>query len=295
MIRRPPRSTLFPYTTLFRSDADEHGMIEVQHGVPAQRPAARRVGVAREEATQLRRQALEPRRPAVGARQRREPAGGGTHQRPPLSGEHVGARLRPPMHESFALRFGDLFEKDDERLHAGCGEPGGLRLPTAGRERRAHRFRGVHGERGQLHDARSALTMLRRAARTAGRNPPMTPITTAKIRALLTMPGDKANPKPISEKRWKLTTEIRANDKKAASATPSAPPPSARTPESIRNAPKTLGRVNPRARRVPTSTVRFATAAYMVIIAPIIAPKLKIVVTTIPRVRMNVASVLDCS
>src|SRR3712207_8844303 len=24
MIRRPPRSTLFPYTTLFRSDLDEH-------------------------------------------------------------------------------------------------------------------------------------------------------------------------------------------------------------------------------------------------------------------------------
>src|SRR5688572_32331987 len=24
MIRRPPRSTLFPYTTLFRSDDDEH-------------------------------------------------------------------------------------------------------------------------------------------------------------------------------------------------------------------------------------------------------------------------------
>src|SRR5258708_25481935 len=26
MIRRPPRSTLFPYTTLFRSDVDEMGM-----------------------------------------------------------------------------------------------------------------------------------------------------------------------------------------------------------------------------------------------------------------------------
>src|SRR5258708_27377142 len=26
MIRRPPRSTLFPYTTLFRSEADEHGV-----------------------------------------------------------------------------------------------------------------------------------------------------------------------------------------------------------------------------------------------------------------------------
>src|SRR5258708_30531598 len=25
MIRRPPRSTLFPYTTLFRSPADQHG------------------------------------------------------------------------------------------------------------------------------------------------------------------------------------------------------------------------------------------------------------------------------
>src|SRR3712207_7507921 len=25
MIRRPPRSTLFPYTTLFRSGTDEHG------------------------------------------------------------------------------------------------------------------------------------------------------------------------------------------------------------------------------------------------------------------------------
>src|SRR5256885_9972287 len=28
MIRRPPRSTLFPYTTLFRSDDDERGQAE---------------------------------------------------------------------------------------------------------------------------------------------------------------------------------------------------------------------------------------------------------------------------
>src|SRR2546430_5408354 len=27
MIRRPPRSTLFPYTTLFRSDSDEQGAL----------------------------------------------------------------------------------------------------------------------------------------------------------------------------------------------------------------------------------------------------------------------------
>src|SRR2546425_6335190 len=35
MIRRPPRSTLFPYTTLFRSPVD-------QHGQPARPPRAER-------------------------------------------------------------------------------------------------------------------------------------------------------------------------------------------------------------------------------------------------------------
>src|SRR3712207_6969472 len=36
MIRRPPRSTLFPYTTLFRSPADGRGRVgahEHEHGV----------------------------------------------------------------------------------------------------------------------------------------------------------------------------------------------------------------------------------------------------------------------
>src|SRR5215216_5298653 len=35
MIRRPPRSTLFPYTTLFRSPAEQHYL---SHGYPAARP-----------------------------------------------------------------------------------------------------------------------------------------------------------------------------------------------------------------------------------------------------------------
>src|SRR3712207_8587181 len=46
MIRRPPRSTLFPYTTLFRSlpvgdgragdarDVDEEGLVRLRRGVP---------------------------------------------------------------------------------------------------------------------------------------------------------------------------------------------------------------------------------------------------------------------
>src|SRR3712207_8913832 len=39
MIRRPPRSTLFPYTTLFRSYEAQHGMIRLyrENGVPVDR------------------------------------------------------------------------------------------------------------------------------------------------------------------------------------------------------------------------------------------------------------------
>src|SRR2546422_4083518 len=33
MIRRPPRSTLFPYTTLFRSGDDAHGFLCIVHAV----------------------------------------------------------------------------------------------------------------------------------------------------------------------------------------------------------------------------------------------------------------------
>src|SRR3989454_10982686 len=100
MIRRPPRSTLFPYTTLFRSrhihDADEDGVIEIEGATPAERPAARRVDVAREEAAQLRRQALEPWGQAVGARERRGPAPGGPHPRPPPPRGPNGTPPRPP-------------------------------------------------------------------------------------------------------------------------------------------------------------------------------------------------------
>src|SRR5689334_24846508 len=39
MIRRPPRSTLFPYTTLFRSDLEEHALRGLVHrDVPVLRP-----------------------------------------------------------------------------------------------------------------------------------------------------------------------------------------------------------------------------------------------------------------
>src|SRR3712207_7204974 len=51
MIRRPPRSTLFPYTTLFRSGADRHDVRGASHV-----PLARR-------GRQARRALGKPRRP----------------------------------------------------------------------------------------------------------------------------------------------------------------------------------------------------------------------------------------
>src|SRR2546429_4997115 len=47
MIRRPPRSTLFPYTTLFRSDEPGHLVRAVAEHVPARpAPAGDQVGDA---------------------------------------------------------------------------------------------------------------------------------------------------------------------------------------------------------------------------------------------------------
>src|SRR5256885_11959828 len=45
MIRRPPRSTLFPYTTLFRSPEDAHALIDPKlHHVAQRRPERRAIG-----------------------------------------------------------------------------------------------------------------------------------------------------------------------------------------------------------------------------------------------------------
>src|SRR3712207_7954280 len=50
MIRRPPRSTLFPYTTLFRSaDPEREGRQPVEEGDLADPPAAERLEVGEED------------------------------------------------------------------------------------------------------------------------------------------------------------------------------------------------------------------------------------------------------
>src|SRR3712207_8467953 len=62
MIRRPPRSTLFPYTTLFRSRGADPGLFRLArraHGLPASRGGA---GSARQI---LRLRQLRQREPSL--------------------------------------------------------------------------------------------------------------------------------------------------------------------------------------------------------------------------------------
>src|SRR5206468_10114846 len=52
MIRRPPRSTLFPYTTLFRSDA-EHAVHQVVERYTARRHVTTCLGRSEEHTSEL--------------------------------------------------------------------------------------------------------------------------------------------------------------------------------------------------------------------------------------------------
>src|SRR5258708_31723582 len=75
MIRRPPRSTLFPYTTLFRSGANRRAMVDnrlVREGGERRIPRARR-----------------PR------------------EREPQPAQHLGGAGRAHERRSFAARAGD--------------------------------------------------------------------------------------------------------------------------------------------------------------------------------------------
>src|SRR2546427_7693387 len=97
MIRRPPRSTLFPYTTLFRSRPREAGPVE---GVPSPAPTA-------------------PARACVGAASRRPraargtpPTGGRRGRGPPRSEEHT-SELQ--SQSNLVCRL--LLEKKKKRKH----------------------------------------------------------------------------------------------------------------------------------------------------------------------------------
>src|SRR2546430_4018356 len=57
MIRRPPRSTLFPYTTLFRSGAHPHrGLLAGIHAAPGARDTGTAGGRSEEHTSELQSQ-----------------------------------------------------------------------------------------------------------------------------------------------------------------------------------------------------------------------------------------------
>src|SRR3712207_7912459 len=71
MIRRPPRSTLFPYTTLFRSQRLRHLLHAPVHARRVQRDARRGPNRRRERAEDFRAARVAAQRP--GPRQPRHP------------------------------------------------------------------------------------------------------------------------------------------------------------------------------------------------------------------------------
>src|SRR6185503_7852461 len=228
-------------------DTDDDGLLERQ--LPAlDRPDARRLGAGREHFAQLRR----------------DPARAAGDERPAVARQDVDARPGPPMHEGLALVFGDVFEEENGRLNAGRGEPRRLCVPAASRERRAHRFRCLRGERGHFH--LSALTTWRRAARKAGKNPPTIPMTTAKII-------------PTSS---------------SAGRHPSTPPISAMNADSARKLSSTLPGLKPRVSSTPISGAREAIAAYIVLIAPNTAPTAMIPVIMTARKLRILPNSCDC-
>src|SRR3712207_7776836 len=70
MIRRPPRSTLFPYTTLFRSIASLRGqagavLVDYIQKVPLTRPASQRYLEVKEASALLLEQAVQTNIPII--------------------------------------------------------------------------------------------------------------------------------------------------------------------------------------------------------------------------------------
>src|SRR6266480_6666831 len=81
MIRRPPRSTLFPYTTLFRSHARLASGWRRQAQEPARRPGAR-VGADRSAALERRSGRRTIDQPGIGPTQRAAAPADGEPRRP---------------------------------------------------------------------------------------------------------------------------------------------------------------------------------------------------------------------
>ena len=128
-----------------------------------------------------------------------------------------------------------------------------------------------------------------RAALIDGSTPPTAPITTANMTELAIMRRFRRKRKVSSENVVQFIVETVSLFMNEAAARPITAPSRLKNIASDRKAIRMNVRRNPSALRVPISDVRAATAAYMVIIDPVIAPTLKMSVRLIPRIRINLA------
>src|SRR5207245_7830853 len=107
---------------------------------------------------------------------------------------------------------------------------------------------------------------------------------------LIAIGGSKWKRNLISVKEEKFTVENDTAPSNEANRQPATAPRIARTRLSTRKLPSTARLRKPRARSVPISRTRLATWAYMVIIAPSVAPKEKKMAITVPSARTKVES-----
>src|SRR6266550_1681955 len=110
----------------------------------------------------------------------------------------------------------------------------------------AHPFRRVRGERGDSH--RSAWTTCSRAARSAGKKPPSTPITTAKIRPATSNCGVTRKLNAISLNLDQFVVLVTMPLSGSAKRHPSMPPIAAMMADSARKLTSTLVGLKPRLR-----------------------------------------------
>src|SRR2546425_10564401 len=112
MIRRPPRSTLFPYTTLFRSRLQDHAAVRIELVVPRveDEPGADDL---------------------VG-----EGDGGGVHRSGrEVAAEHTGSRQRPEVRVLEGRARHHPQRADDPPLHGSARGEGGAAHPVVERSR----------------------------------------------------------------------------------------------------------------------------------------------------------------
>src|SRR5690606_7127918 len=147
---------------------------------------------------------------------------------------------------------------------------------------------------GSPNQARIASTGETRAARRAGKKPPRMPMAAPNTNAMASSSGFGSKPNVTSWKVAKFIIETSANESRNAEKSPQSPPIEARTTASRRNENKIEVREKPSARSVPISRCRCATAAFIVMVAPIIAPIEKKIVITIPSAHTKMLVPCDC-